>query len=183
MLPFIANNANVLLALGYFGLMWLCIIWLARRGWRILQEGTYYRTMFESIFRWNRVYRYGTPVYVVAYSSIGGAVIILISSISKLFRYPLEFPFWWMIPFESVWQGISIPILGYILGEWLYKIQRTRKAKRNSRYHRYDFPIHAEQFAERDETAPLDVARLEDIAPHTENDPIENSVSTTQQYR
>ncbi|MEM6281652.1 MAG: hypothetical protein AAF787_05635 [Chloroflexota bacterium] len=178
MLHFIANNSNAMLVLGYTGLMVLSVVWLSRRGWRILQNGTYYRTMFESVFRWNRVYRYGMPVYVVAWSSIGGAGVIVVSAISKLIHYPLEFPFWWVIPFEATWQGLPIPLLGYILAEWLYERQRTRKAKRSSRYYRHDLPTRAEPLGDPDITRLADL--LPDMPDSDETD-TQNTTSRTQQ--
>lgn len=130
-LQFIANNADAMLTFGLFGLMSWCVVWLTRRGLHFLHEGTYYRTYIRGLFRWNRVYRYGMPVYVVAWSSIGGAVVIVIAAAVKLFVYPLHMPFWWRIPFESLWQGLPIPLLGYIFAEWLHERQVQRKRKRS----------------------------------------------------
>ncbi len=145
-------------------MLWFAV-WLTRRGVLMLREGTYYRTHIEGIFRWNRIYRYGAPVYAAAFSSIGGAAVMLLNAVTKLFiyPYPLEMPFLWRIPFEALWQGLPIPVLGYILAEWLYSRQRARKRILPRRPRTAQG---ADQDAEQEIRAvPLSTRRLEDDDP------------------
>jgi hypothetical protein len=129
-LRFLVNRSDELLVVGLFGLLVWFVVWLGRRGTIILREGTYYRTYIRGVFDWNRVYRYGMPVYIAGGTSIGGAVLIVVMAVAKAAAYPLEMPYLWKIPFEALWQGLPVPVLGYMLAEWVHARQRHRKRKR-----------------------------------------------------
>lgn len=161
-LQFLANQSDVLLVVGLFGLLTWCVAWLARRGVTIWREGTYYRTYIHGLFEWHRVHRYGLPVRIAGGSSIGGAAVMVIMVIVKAAAYPLAMPYLWKIPFEALWQGLPIPILGYMLAEWVHTRQMHRKRKRApvtlTDAHDADLLTRVQRLELQDDTPPTDTA-------------------------